>query len=328
MDAPPGTLLAYATAPGNLAVDSSGRSAHGLYSHYLLEELRGPPASIDAIFRRVRVQVRRDSDGRQVPWESTSLEDDFFFKHSESGGLDPAKSFEAEKIDWNRIKDSRNVAMVLGFLGKYPTGYFSEQAQFKLDQLQRPTVTAQTGKDDLLPLAAGKSRWHVGDVGVYELFDNLSRETRRTTLRATSAEGDRVIFNNGAVIADQMGGMIKNQFGSYDPAVMVAPADIAIGKKWRSAYRQTLQSGVKGTSYWDNKVTALEQVQALGRGVTAFRVERSGQAQFPRGTSVLKGTVWIDPTTMHVVRSEIETSFDGKVVQSSGYVMLEYTAGK
>lgn len=327
MDAPPGTLLAYATAPGNLALDSNGRSAHGLYSHYLLEELRGPPAGIEAIFKRVRAQVRRDSQGRQVPWEATSLEDEFHFRSAEAASSDPGKAFALEKTEWDRIKDSRNVAMVFGFLGKYPTGFFSEQAQFKLDQLQQPMLTAQAGKDGIAPLAPGKSRWHVGDVVVYELFDNLSKETRRATLRATSAEGDRVVFNHGTVILDQMGGTIKNQFGSYDPAVMVAPADIAIGKKWRSAYQQTLEGGAKGTSYWDNKVTAIEEVRALGRAVLAYRVERSGQAQFSRGLSMLKGTLWIDPTTMQVVRSEIETRFNGKVVQSNGYVMLEYRAG-
>lgn len=77
MDAPIGTLLAYATAPGNTASDGSG--ANGLYTENLLREMKKPEAKIEDIFKRVRLNVRRASAGTQVPWESTSLEDDFYF---------------------------------------------------------------------------------------------------------------------------------------------------------------------------------------------------------------------------------------------------------
>ena len=77
MDAPAGTLLAYATAPGNTASDGEGDN--GLYTEYLLQEIARPDAKIEDVFKRVRLNVRRVSRGLQVPWESTSLEDDFYF---------------------------------------------------------------------------------------------------------------------------------------------------------------------------------------------------------------------------------------------------------
>jgi uncharacterized caspase-like protein len=77
LDAPPGTLLAYATAPGNLASDGDG--ANGLYTEQLLKELKVPEAKIEDVFKRVRLTVRRRSNGQQIPWESTSLEEDFWF---------------------------------------------------------------------------------------------------------------------------------------------------------------------------------------------------------------------------------------------------------
>ncbi len=78
MDAPPGTLLAYATAPGNVADDGS-LGSNGLYTGFLLRELTRPASKIEDVFKRVRLQVRQSSKGSQVPWESTSLEEDFFF---------------------------------------------------------------------------------------------------------------------------------------------------------------------------------------------------------------------------------------------------------
>jgi uncharacterized caspase-like protein len=77
LDAPPGTLLAYATAPGNTAIDGEG--AHGLYTEHLLKEVRVPEAKVEDVFKRVRLGVRRRSNGLQIPWESTSLEEDFYF---------------------------------------------------------------------------------------------------------------------------------------------------------------------------------------------------------------------------------------------------------
>ena len=50
-----------------------------MYTQYLLEELKKPTARIEDVFKRVRLQVRQKSEGRQIPWESTSLEDDFVF---------------------------------------------------------------------------------------------------------------------------------------------------------------------------------------------------------------------------------------------------------
>jgi Caspase domain len=81
LDAPAGTFLAYATAPGNVAEDGdiADGNGNGLYTQYLLQELQGPAAKIEDVFKRVRLSVRKKSQGRQIPWESTSLEEDFYF---------------------------------------------------------------------------------------------------------------------------------------------------------------------------------------------------------------------------------------------------------
>ena len=78
MDAPNQTLLAYATAPGNVAEDGDEATGNGLFTHFLLKELQRP-AKIEDVFKRVRLQVRQKSQGRQIPWDSSSLEDDFAF---------------------------------------------------------------------------------------------------------------------------------------------------------------------------------------------------------------------------------------------------------
>ncbi|MGH0037121.1 MAG: caspase family protein [Myxococcota bacterium] len=66
-----GTLVAYATSPGQIAVDGSGN--HSPYTAALVEWLPHPDLEIGEVFRRVREQVIRDTEGRQVPWENSSL---------------------------------------------------------------------------------------------------------------------------------------------------------------------------------------------------------------------------------------------------------------
>jgi len=78
LDAPPGTYLAFATSPGNVAEDGDASSGNGLFTQFLLKELQ-KPARIEDVFKRVRLQVRQKSQGRQIPWDSSSLEDDFAF---------------------------------------------------------------------------------------------------------------------------------------------------------------------------------------------------------------------------------------------------------
>ncbi len=83
IDAPPGTVVAFATAPGSVAADGVGLGArNGLYTKHLLGNLGKPGARIEDAFKQVRVAVRAESNGAQTPWESTSLESELILKRA------------------------------------------------------------------------------------------------------------------------------------------------------------------------------------------------------------------------------------------------------
>lgn len=88
LDAPPGTYLAFATSPGNVAEDGDSESGNGLFTQFLIKELQ-KPAKIEDVFKRVRLQVRQKSQGRQIPWDSSSLEDDFAFNDGNKHTFNP-----------------------------------------------------------------------------------------------------------------------------------------------------------------------------------------------------------------------------------------------
>jgi hypothetical protein len=110
MDAPTGTFIAYATAPGDTASDGDGRN--GVFTKYMLEYMPTPNLEVDKVLKKVRVSVMRETNKRQVPWQSSSLTGDFFFRGggeaaSQGGGaMDKAAAEEWAKIE----KERREIA--------------------------------------------------------------------------------------------------------------------------------------------------------------------------------------------------------------------------
>jgi len=78
MNAPSGSIIAYATSPGNTAFDGNG--TNGLYTSAILKHIQTPNVTIEKMFKLVRSTIMDWSGGKQVPWESTSLRGDFYFK--------------------------------------------------------------------------------------------------------------------------------------------------------------------------------------------------------------------------------------------------------
>jgi uncharacterized caspase-like protein len=76
VEAPAGTIIAYATAPGGVAKDGEGRN--GTYTKYLLEHL-DEQRPVEEVFKRVRKDVVKASGGKQIPWEHSSLYKTVYF---------------------------------------------------------------------------------------------------------------------------------------------------------------------------------------------------------------------------------------------------------
>lgn len=78
MDAPRGTIIAYATSPGKVASDGDGRNSP--YTKNLVKAMQQPNKPIEQVFKEVRRAVQEETKNQQTPWENTSLSGDFYFK--------------------------------------------------------------------------------------------------------------------------------------------------------------------------------------------------------------------------------------------------------
>ena len=111
-DAPSGTLVAYATAPGRVAADGTGRN--GVYTGELLKAMRAPGLKLEDVFKRVIRNVRQATREQQVPWYLSSVDGDFVFAPLPP---DPAKV----------VKGDDSAEMVLVPAGEFRMGSTREE---------------------------------------------------------------------------------------------------------------------------------------------------------------------------------------------------------
>jgi hypothetical protein len=111
MSAPSGSLIAYATAPGNVASDGDGEN--GIYTSVLLKHINTPNVTVEQVFKRVRNEVEERTGNTQTPWESTSLKGDFYFvkgnalTSDDSLGLEMNDESLAMTRDMDKVKPMR-----------------------------------------------------------------------------------------------------------------------------------------------------------------------------------------------------------------------------
>lgn len=84
VEAPLGSMVAFSTAPGGVALDNPGER-NSLYTKHLLAMMQAPGVPIELVFKQVRLGVARETGRAQVPWESSSLTGDFCFRQSTQG---------------------------------------------------------------------------------------------------------------------------------------------------------------------------------------------------------------------------------------------------
>src|SRR5258707_14399142 len=87
VDAPNGSIVGYSTAPGTEALDGVGN--HSPYTDAFLRLAHEKNVPIEQLFKRVRLEVNNTTDGRQTPWESSSLTSDFYFFGDTAGAAGP-----------------------------------------------------------------------------------------------------------------------------------------------------------------------------------------------------------------------------------------------
>lgn len=362
-DAPPGSLLAYATAPGNVASDGDGE--HGLYTENLLREIQVPEAKIEDVFKRVRLHVRRRTKGQQVPWESTSLEDDFYFvppkavalldegehRHGfmlrvsqlAQAGRQDAKGdaalerlFEEQLAIWGKIQHAQDPEPLMAFLLRYPSGWFSELAEFRLDQVLarqgEKKVQPQSSPDN--PFSKGTAitdtRYMVGDSYTYRVTDLYTKRVTETYTQTIAKITDsEVIYDNG-VITDLLGNRKRTRDGRVFGPAQFQPPEFSVGKRWSTRFRITspLGGGGVGLVEAEIRVAAHETVTVPAGTFSAFRIESKGWARGSWGSTQSSRIYWLAPDRVKRAIAAEDFRMSGpRIIASEREELVSYRQG-
>jgi formylglycine-generating enzyme required for sulfatase activity len=74
---PTGTLVLYATEPGKVASDGTGRN--GLFTEALLKQIKKPNLEYDQLVKALSADVWQKSNKQQLPWKEGNTLQDFYF---------------------------------------------------------------------------------------------------------------------------------------------------------------------------------------------------------------------------------------------------------
>ncbi|MHC1701146.1 MAG: caspase family protein [Humidesulfovibrio sp.] len=144
MDAPTGSIVAYATAPNSVASD--GKGSNGLYTKHLLENITTPNIPIEEVFKRVRIGVMGETSKKQVPWESSSISGYFYVagQPQQAAAGRPAQSAAEQRQQDQKLKE-------------YIAGLEAEKRQVELERAELERRRRQLDQEAARKLAEAQA---------------------------------------------------------------------------------------------------------------------------------------------------------------------------
>src|SRR5437660_2624370 len=140
-----GTLLAFATGPGQTALDGEA-GTNSPFTRALLANIAQPGVEIQQAMTKVRAQVNEETSKGQLPWGHTNLIGSVYLNPARTAGTPteapntPAPTTtaasEVELEFWRSIKDSNKVEELNAYLSNYPNGTFKAIALARIAALQ------------------------------------------------------------------------------------------------------------------------------------------------------------------------------------------------
>jgi len=131
-----GMLIAFATAPGEIANDGTG--ANSPFTGALMKRLETPGTEIKTVMGRVIEDVASETGDRQRPWMTFTLKGDFYLTAPPPAGAaapaSAAKGPDADALFWQSIMASRDPADYKAYLERFPNGVFAALAKTRAAQ--------------------------------------------------------------------------------------------------------------------------------------------------------------------------------------------------
>ena len=197
-----GTLLAFATAPGQTALDGEGGNSP--FTKALLNNLAAPNTEISVALTKVRAEVANVTNKKQSPWASTNLTGLFYMNPTASAGAaaapekvasagPPAAAASSAASDvelefWRSVRESNKPEELNAYLTRYPDGSFSSIARSRIAALNDPKAPTARSLSPSEPVIDPATKTTEANIQTEESID-LDRDARRSVQRRLKALG-------------------------------------------------------------------------------------------------------------------------------------------
>ena len=150
-----GTLIAFATGPGQTALDGQG-GTNSPFTRALVANIAKPGVEIQQAMTQVRAQVNEETNKGQLPWGHTNLIGPVYLNPVAVPAEAPlaqapntpaptaSTAPEVELEFWRSVKDSSKPEELNAYLTNYPNGQFKSLALARIAALQDgPSTTTR-----------------------------------------------------------------------------------------------------------------------------------------------------------------------------------------
>ncbi len=145
-----GTLIAFATGPGQTALDGQP-GTNSPFTRALLDNLTQPGVELQQAMTKVRAQVNEETNKGQLPWGHTNLIGSVYLNPGPAGAnASPAAQdknagspSDVELEYWRAVKDSNRPEELNAYLSSYPNGQFKSIALGRIAALENGASTTR-----------------------------------------------------------------------------------------------------------------------------------------------------------------------------------------
>ncbi|MBR1173578.1 caspase family protein [Bradyrhizobium sp. KB893862 SZCCT0404] len=149
-----GTLIAFATGPGQTALDGQ-EGNNSPFTRALIDNITKPGVEIQQAMTSVRAQVNEETRKGQLPWGHTNLIGAVYLNPSQTtqvanaaptaSGVAPAATSGTDGVEleyWRSVKESNKPEELNAYLAAYPNGQFKALALARLAAIKSGPSTA------------------------------------------------------------------------------------------------------------------------------------------------------------------------------------------
>ena len=141
MRAPEGTLISFATQPGNVALDGTGEDSP--FTKALAQTIRRAGLDIFQTFNDVGLAVMQETGGAQQPWVSTSpIGGSFFFAGAGNAGPSVQPGLDPAAQAWAATANTTSLAVLQDFVRQYGDTTFGSMARARMAELTKNQSSA------------------------------------------------------------------------------------------------------------------------------------------------------------------------------------------